>query len=438
MVLIQWLLTRYWKYSVTDMQMVRRSNLLIPGVIMIVGVLGLLLVQNSESVQKWFPASIQQRIANFNLSGDFSLDNRATLIRDGVAIILDYPWLGIGGGGFANAYEKYKSYSYISNQVHSFVVQYTVEVGIIGLIILLVILASAVWIFLRKWLTLKDNQEEYRQLMYFVIPISILLHSVIDFNMSFMFLSILVFLCLGVLAAQGHQYRLTRKSFKLPKYWNRGVATVLIVISLVMLYQGIQGLRGHHQYQQLLELANETNSYEALSGKLEQALQSNPHHPQYLTQQLGMVRQMYTLRQEPSFLDKGDQVIEQIMKREKIDKNLLRETVYFYLAANKTAEANQLLNDMREKFPWDIALAQNSMNLKLQLAETFAANNDEKGQAEWLREVVAIYEDILQRRQQIEDLPEYIQVVVAVNYEVNDEVHRMGKQAYEALGEAKY
>ena len=115
-------------------------------------------------------------------------------------VLADYPIIGAGGGAWASLYEQYQNNPYTSTQAHNFFLQYLIEVGIIGFLVFMSFIVYIFYKYIRGYVQ-TDDEGRNSHFLYLILVLSILIHSILDFNMSYVFMGILVFLGLGGMAS---------------------------------------------------------------------------------------------------------------------------------------------------------------------------------------------------------------------------------------------
>lgn len=172
----------------------RWSGVWIP-VVSVAGVLLIAFLFIGTRARNILPENIGTRLENINFK-QHSVLERFTFYKDAMKVVKDYPLLGTGGGGWASLYEHYQNNPYLSRQVHNFFLQYLIEVGILGFIVFMGFILFIFCKYVRGYL--KRDKDDYNNgFFYLIIALSILVHSLLDFNMSYAFMGILVFLALG-------------------------------------------------------------------------------------------------------------------------------------------------------------------------------------------------------------------------------------------------
>lgn len=168
--------------------------------------------------------AVLQKLETYH-ANQLSVSQRFIFWKDGLKIWVQSPIFGLGANSWHTLYEKFQTYPYYSTRSHSFLVDTLIEVGLVGLIALLV----ALWPMVRAtvWPYHSNNSPEsleavaeslvlagqptgsvssvgqntvvYRSLA--LMGFALFLHSMMDWDMSFSYLRILMTLGMGASAA---------------------------------------------------------------------------------------------------------------------------------------------------------------------------------------------------------------------------------------------
>jgi len=154
---------------------------------------------------KYMPEIVTTRLQDFTANKSGLM--RQIYYKDGLALFKDYPIIGAGGGAWEFLYQKYQSYYYSTTQAHNFILQLGVETGIIGLIAFLGIVFSLVIMFAKRFFAKQkaevDINAQNGVIMAALITaiLGLLAHSMIDFDLSYTSLGILLWLLMGMFNA---------------------------------------------------------------------------------------------------------------------------------------------------------------------------------------------------------------------------------------------
>lgn len=138
-----------------------------------------------------------------NLAEELRLRNateRMYFFQDAMKMFKERPIIGWGGGGWEEAYRAYQGYYYNSNEVHGHYFQIMVEVGIIGILVMLGIWASFLYACHRLYHGARENADKrFLVLTVTIAALSIGLHAVIDFDLSLSALALVLWTLFGII-----------------------------------------------------------------------------------------------------------------------------------------------------------------------------------------------------------------------------------------------
>lgn len=214
---------------------------------------------------------------------DQNVQERMVFYKDALKVIKDHPVLGIGGGGWGSVYKSYRSYAYASRAVHNHFLQTMVETGAIGLIIYLLLVAGFVVTVIRNMRHTASEDGSLINWIVMTVAITLLLHSIIDFNLMIGAVSIVLWVMFGL--ARGLEQHMTEERKPLFGYVARldkrtvrsvltGVLTVVALFS-VLLYTGkVYGGQGVYEF-------NNTNQKLTAEKDLALGIQFDPLNADY-------------------------------------------------------------------------------------------------------------------------------------------------------------
>ena len=136
---------------------------------------------------KYLPTKLVDKIKNFNIHNKSAWE-RISFYKDAGKLIKENWFSGIGGDCWKYRYTEQQSYNYVSTEVHSYPIQIFLEFGILGLIAYIGIVISII-----KKLLLFTKTKEKSNIGIGCAIICILLHSCLDYDMSFLYVIIMVY-----------------------------------------------------------------------------------------------------------------------------------------------------------------------------------------------------------------------------------------------------
>ncbi|MCL6604550.1 MAG: O-antigen ligase family protein [Paenibacillus sp.] len=199
---------------------------------------------------------------------------RAILYRDAWRLAAEAPWLGRGGETWRSVYLAAQSHPYVGSQIHSGYLDILLNLGIVGLVVVLLMLTAMCWLL---------AVSSLRLLPPFLV---IVLHSAVDFDWSYGLVWLLLF-WLAALAvadarrvepAQGFQPSLTQR--RVGRLTNHMFSKLVLIfaVSCSSLVFGMMSWRLHEGtvlFQKAALLSNSANRVDLL----EQSLSINPLSP---------------------------------------------------------------------------------------------------------------------------------------------------------------
>lgn len=146
----------------------------------------------------YLPVSIVDKIKDINLN-DKSVWERGNYYKDAFKIIKDDWATGLGANAWRYKYLEVQEYNYSATEVHSFPIQILLENGILSVILLGII------IILIIFRLIKDRKAGKNNVGIFLALILLILHSFVDFDMSFYYIMMLFFTLLAILPYQNQK-----------------------------------------------------------------------------------------------------------------------------------------------------------------------------------------------------------------------------------------
>ena len=244
----------------------------------LLGYVGAILILSDTGFKNILPDNVKTRIENINFQ-QHSVLERGTFYKDAVKLWSDYPIIGAGGGAWASLYEKYQNNPYTSRQAHNFALQYLVEAGALGFLAFIGFVIAVMVFYIRSYI--KSSQEK-RDLhfLFFIVTISLLVHSMIDFDLSYVYLGAILFLALGGMLSNSTSAPIRLKSDSLALH--KMFPALLAVLSIVMFYISAQLVSANSSYKQTLEVIKTSQDYNQIVAPLDKAISLHPAHPDYL------------------------------------------------------------------------------------------------------------------------------------------------------------
>ena len=200
---------------------------------------------------KHLPTKLVEKIKDINLQYKTAKE-RIVFIKDGLKLISQNFLTGIGGGGWQYKYHEVQEYEYTSNDPHSYVVQVWLEFGIIGIISLVGIVIEIV------------IHKENKNLGIKFAILTILAHSIIDLDMYYIYIKLLLFLGVAILSSRN---KTINHESKITYLVNSILLIIAVSIIIVLLNPKI--------YQKYIEIDEISKSQIGMYVNSEEYMESN-------------------------------------------------------------------------------------------------------------------------------------------------------------------
>ncbi|KRE51063.1 O-antigen ligase family protein [Paenibacillus sp. Soil724D2] len=387
------------------------ATFILPIAAIVIGVVGAILILSDTGFKNILPDNVKTRIENINFQ-QHSVLERGTFYKDAVKLWSDYPIIGAGGGAWASLYEKYQNNPYTSRQAHNFALQYLVEAGALGFLAFIGFVIAVMVFYIRSYI--KSSQEK-RDLhfLFFIVTISLLIHSMIDFDLSYVYLGAILFLALGGMLSNSTSAPIRLKSNSLALH--KMFPAVLAVLSIVMFYISAQLVSANSSYKQTLEVVKKSKDYNQVVAPLDKAISLHPAHPDYLltgqVSRIGILLQVSNQMQKEdpkkaeTFFNQAQDLLNQLLKKEPHNRMVAMQQLNMLLIKGKTQEALDWSTAQIPNYPWYIDLYEKSMSLNIELANQDIQKNNIQDTNKKLDNVLATYNEVLARIDSLKNLP---------------------------------
>ncbi|SDD91288.1 O-antigen ligase [Paenibacillus sp. UNCCL117] len=389
--------------ALTKLQQKRLSQVMFPVAVVIVGSIGAVLLLTDTGLTKALPENIRTRIENINFQ-QHSVLERGTFYKDAIKVFIDHPVIGAGGGAWSALYEKYQNNPYTSRQAHSFYLQYLGETGLVGSLILACILIAIFYIYIRNYLRQTEEQREQRFIFY-IVAIALLVHSSLDFNLSYVYLGLLVFLCLGAMVS-GDAIEIKTNWFQKVATYKWAFPSAMALIALVMFFTSVQLVNANRSFKETTRLlTNGVTDYNQIIAPLNQALETRPTQPEYVQQKTAILFQVYNQTKDENFYNEAVSLLDKARAKNPYDFGLISQRIQSYLMKEDTQGALDLTTAEINNFPWKVELYQTAIDLNTRLGLQAFDKKDQATQDKYWTQAIQLYSKFDARQQTLANLP---------------------------------
>ena len=176
---------------------------------------------------KLLPTKLVDKIINISFNNK-SVWERAQFIKDALEIIKDNWLFGIGENGWRYYQLKVQDYNYYAQEVHCYPIQTFLENGIFGFLACL-----GIYIYVLKNLIIEFKQKEIDMppISYLLGILFVLFHSLLDFDMSFLYVELIIFIMIAILNSK-------KQNIIKIRYQNL-LYIIAIIINIITIYSAI-------------------------------------------------------------------------------------------------------------------------------------------------------------------------------------------------------
>ncbi|WP_339788604.1 O-antigen ligase family protein [Paenibacillus sp. FSL R7-0313] len=378
------------------------SSLWIPlGSVVLTVIVAVLLL--GTSVRNILPDSISTRLENINFQ-QHSVLERITFYKDATKLFADYPVIGAGGGAWTALYEKYQNNPYISAQAHNFFMQYLVEVGIIGFVVFMAFILFVFYQYVRAYLK-RSEEERESHFVYFILSMSILVLSLLDFNMSYVFIGILVFLGLGGMAAAMDLKPMRR--LKMSDSTARGIYSSISGIAvIVLLIMSIRFLQANQYAYEAKEVAQTRQDFQMIKAPLEKDLSIRSTHSDSLLMLASLYQQGYEQTKDDQFYTASAQLLQRGLEAEPFNKAMVKQLISLDELKGEFDQAYALQKEYASNYAWDMAWYETLISRSFDLGYQALGQGDASKKGSYFNSGLDAYQHVVDGVEHLKTLPE--------------------------------
>ncbi|MGY4688460.1 tetratricopeptide repeat protein [Salibacterium sp. K-3] len=346
---------------------------LLPGIAVLAGAALVLDFVKQGILYSQLPEGIRHRLRDIGYETIFE-DGRFTFFFDAFRMLKDAPLFGWGGDGWSVLYHSYQTEPYISNEVHSVLLEQLLNIGVIGLIVGTVVLAVYA----------VNSVRTFRKTAHPAIPaaltalLMLLGHGMIDFDFSFATVWLLFMLLLAIAVPAAPElpaFTIDRRSVAIGA---SGLAAVLVVLSSVYAFR-------FDIAERKAQAAAQLNGNEEILETLTDARAWNPNELSYIIDQASVAVE----------LQKGDLLLElnnQFTDVEPLNSNAWLQSGNIYASFGRIEEAMERYEQALEYDPFNIDIYERIIHLTSEEAASLSQNGEKDKAAEVAAQAAGAYE----------------------------------------------
>ena len=156
---------------------------------------------------KYLPDGLAAVLLGYKVRGK-SIPQRLYMYNDCLKMVKDSLIIGHGGNTWKDMSLAYAEYKGSLKESHSYFFEILISYGIVGVIAYLTLI---IYFFIKIFKQCKNDKEKRKEKLLIVVGLMLLiLHSMIDFNMSFMLIQLVVYVCIAMLIYDEQELEISR------------------------------------------------------------------------------------------------------------------------------------------------------------------------------------------------------------------------------------
>ncbi|TCK93128.1 O-antigen ligase-like membrane protein [Natranaerovirga hydrolytica] len=363
------------------------------------------LIEDLKLSYKYIP---EQLISRFNAidASESSASTRIAYYRDGLNIYRHNIILGSGGGAWNEMYPGYQSQPYYSTQAHNYFLQTIIETGTIGLAILIFFIMTLV-LMLMKSLKNKDAMN----ITLVIAIVSMLGHSFLDFNFSYLSMPIILWALVGLLNTDGINIDL--KLYKKFKTIQISPVIPLIIIAIMFIFT----LSLYRGYSIGIEAENTRRATEERIELYQRAISRDPFRAEYYVE-LGKLLMTSEARELGlSDLSTIESYYEKAVRYAPYNASHMQQLASYYISWGQFDNGLEYIEQSIEHAP----LRQSTYNVKSDAYETVGSYLIQNGD---VQEGLEMYEKVLEVADDLSTVNKGVREKIVLNDETLSRIER--------------
>ncbi|SDJ85584.1 O-antigen ligase family protein [Natronincola ferrireducens] len=334
---------------------------------------------------RFIPETIINRINVLDLNQQ-SFTTRVAYYRDSFKIFKNYPIFGAGGGAWHGLYAKYQSEPYFSTEAHNYFLQTLVEVGVIGMLLMLVFLGMLLALFMMA----VKNRRTMEMTILFAIG-SLLTHSGLDFNFSY--LSIPLFMW-GLMALVDVE-PIKNLNVKIKEKLNKELyAAIPLVLILPFIFISFSFYGGHQSAVRAAEALQYEGDYEKGYTLLESAIARDGFNKDFRGDMARLQTMIGEQNQQQVWFQLAEENLLRALQYSPHNENLLGQLGQLYLSLGDFEKGFGYIEKMVTAAPLRPVVYETKANAYSIVANYYLDNGETEKAKEMFEMATGVVEDV--------------------------------------------
>lgn len=342
-------------------------------------------IEDIKLSYKYIPENIVSRFTSIDLK-ERSFTGRTNYYRDSLKIFKDYPIFGAGGGAWKGLYTKYQSEPYFSTEAHNYFLQTLVELGTVGIVLMVVFIGTICVLFI----TMMKKRDLMQMTILFSI-LSLLTHSALDFNFSYLSISLFMWGLIGLIDTKEINGINEKINTKFNKEINSLIPLALVlpfVLASVFFYGGQQSATSG-----LIALQQE-GDVERGYALLDKAIGMDPFNKDFRSDMAQLQSMVESEDQQQLFLQRAEENLQAAMKYAPYDDKILQQIGFFYLSYGEFDKGFDYIEKMLEVAPMRASNYEAKVNAYTMVGEHYREKGEIEKAGEMYEKVMGVVEEV--------------------------------------------
>lgn len=334
-----------------------------------------------------------------NLIYNKSWLTREIYYKDGINMFFKNWFIGSGGGAWPFIYFSNQSYLYWSTQAHNYPLQVAIETGILGVIVLLTLIGALIWKFVlyKKSDRNNDSKDNDCQVLneitkqkiviasIFTAIAYMLVHSVMDFDLSLSAIMLVLWQFIAVLNSQTKDLRdRDNLTFKM-KY----VPLIGIVMTSILIFVPIN-FNAARAYDELANKALQEENIDLAKEKMSKAVSKDPWMAKYKVDYANLLIKRSEITQDD--FEKANNNIKRAEVLANNDPNIITKIGAFYVRTRNFDKGLNMLEKAQELRPFNPLEWQQMIQAYIQVINFHLNQQDYDNGLKMIDKTIAIIE----------------------------------------------
>ncbi|MDN5301112.1 MAG: hypothetical protein PWQ60_626 [Thermoanaerobacteraceae bacterium] len=373
-----------------------------------------------ESIMHLIPQDLLERFSQISLETQ-TASERFVFYKDAFKIIKEHPIFGIGGGGWSSVYFMYQSYLYWTTQTHNYIFQVWIEAGTVGLLSLIAVIVSLIYVFMKVYKTERHKDTRIIAVGAAISYFALLSHSFIDFDLSLASLSIFLWTLMGLINSFSQASIMPAKS-PAKKAVCISLSPTLIMLCYILLAVLCTSLFNGYLYGQKAVASVKTKDMVSARKYFESAAKYDPFMSSYKADLASVLNAMGEQQKSKPMLDRAMQFAENAVDLDPYNSKILASAAKVCFAQGKIEKGLEYIDRSVKVQPLNPVNYQQKAQAYIVVADYYLKNKNIDEAKQLLNKIKQIPLDV-----------EKINKTVMKPVEINDETKKIIQQAEDIL-----